>query len=598
VAATGGEAALARVGSAALRGDGLEGGVVGTVAESVDPDGFRRVTTQQQDTREETVAGKVGWLRDWNGHVRTLQGRDLADARAVAAIDALLYAGGVLAINRGRSRLIGEDDTHERWVVRIMPLGTTPFDVHIDKATALPVSIVRATYEDKVRLTLSDWRPAGGIVVPFAVQETGGGNDSKNTFTLKEFTPSKKRVRPPFTRPKDGPVDVSFTSGASALAIPFNFENDHIMIDGRIGDGPPIWFMLDTGAETTIINRPRMAGFGLVPFGASTIEGGGNTTDFAYTKVPRLTFPGVAITNQRDGVIDLTGLEKIYGRAMGGILGYDFFSRFVVRVNYDTKTLDLLDPASFKYEGSGKTLSFIIEEGGLPHIASTITVAGRNAGIPADMVVDCGAADTINLCSPFVRANDLLQLARSKPAGTPNVMAGSEKEFFAQTSVRGWLMAVTLGPFTLQEIPGNLMVATTGGYASTDMSGTIGEGILKRFTTTYDYARGAIFLEPNAEFAKQFPGRKTFGATFLSDGPDYRVFKVTAVRKGSPAEAAGLQEDDIVAALDGKPAAEFRLADLRLALSTDGSQHTLTVKRGDDSVMVAVTVTLISLDDQ
>jgi len=262
-------------------------------------------------------------------------------------------------------------------------------------------------------------------------------------------------------------------------------------------------------------------------------------------------------------VIDLTGLERIYGRAMGGILGYDFFSRFVVRVDYDKKTLDLLDPATFKYTGTGTKLPFLIEEGGHPHIASTITVAGRNAGIPADMVVDCGAADTVNLCSPFVRANNLLELARSKPAGAPNVLAGSEKEFFAQTSVRGWLMSLTLGPVTLQEIPGNLMVATTGGYASTDMSGTIGEGILKRFTTTYDYARGVIYLEPNAEFAKPFPGRKTFGVTLLSDGPDYRVFKITAVRKDYPAEAAGLKKDDVVVALDGKPVLEFRLADLR-----------------------------------
>jgi C-terminal processing protease CtpA/Prc len=159
-------------------------------------------------------------------------------------------------------------------------------------------------------------------------------------------------------------------------------------------------------------------------------------------------------------------------------------------------------------------------------------------------------------------------------------------------------MSLTLGPVTLQEIPGNLMVATTGGDASTDMSGTIGEGILKRFTTTYDYARGVVYLEPNAEFAKPFPGRKTFGVTLLSDGPDYRVFRVTAVRKDSPAEAAGLKKDDVVVALDGKPASEFRLADLRQALSADGSQHTLTIRRGDDSILVAVTVSLVSLDDR
>ncbi len=595
VSATGGEKAWRHVKLAVLRGEAAEAGVAGSFEASVARDGFRRITTEQGDTREETCAGASAWVRDWNGHVRELAGRDLADQRAVALIESLLYAGLARDV-AAKAQLVGDDDSHTRVILRFSPQGATPFDAYLDKATFLPTKFTRKTYDDTLVLEPSDWRVIEGVKVPFLVRETGGEDDTEVRAVLREFAPKRKGPSPPFARPRDGATDVVFTTGRSALSIPFNLENDHIMIDGRVNGGAPLWFMLDTGAEATIINTPRMAEFGLSSFGAASIEGGGNTTDFSFTKVPRLGFAGVELVNQRDGVIDLTGLEKIYGRAMGGILGYDFFSRFVVRVDYDRKTLDLLDPAGFTYTGAGKKLPFVIESGH-PHVTSTITVASGVA-IAADMVVDCGAADTANLCSPFVKAHNLLELARKKPAGAANVMAGSEKEFFAQTSVRGRLASLTLGPFTLKNVPNNLMVATTGGYATESFSGTIGEGVLRRFNTTYDYSRNVMILEPSAEFATPFKGRKTFGATFLSDGVDYTMFRVTAVRKDSPAEAAGLKKDDVITVVDGTPAAKLRLAELRQMFSADGAEHTLTVRRGDETVTLPVVVTLLSLDDE
>jgi membrane-associated protease RseP (regulator of RpoE activity) len=204
----------------------------------------------------------------------------------------------------------------------------------------------------------------------------------------------------------------------------------------------------------------------------------------------------------------------------------------------------------------------------------------------------------VNLCSPFVREHRLVERARKRPAGTPNTLAGSEKEFFAQTSVRGKLQAFTLGRTTLAQVPTNLMVATRGGYASTHFNGVVGEGVLKRFTTVYDYSRGTMTITPNADFAGPFKPRRTFGATFLSDGPDYTVFKVTGIRKDSPADSAGLKTGDIVVAVDDKPAAQLRLAALRALLADEGSHHALDVKRGDAApIRIDVIVRLMSIDE-
>jgi hypothetical protein len=257
--------------------------------------------------------------------------------------------------------------------------------------------------------------------------------------------------------------------------------------------------------------------------------------------------------------------------------------------------IDLFEPSDYAYAGSGTKIPFILEEGH-PHVASTVTVGGEPP-IAADFILDSGAADNLNLTAPFVKAHRLLDLARKTPAGSPNTMAGSEKEFFAQTSVRGKIGGLALGSVSLKDVPCNLMVGTKGAYASQSFSGTIGQGVLHRFTNVYDYARGVVILEPNADADKPFPPRKTFGATFLSDGADYHRFTVTAVRKDSPAELAGLKKDDVVAAIDGIPASKLTLGEVRKLLATEDVSRSIELTRGEDRVKIDVKVTTVSLDE-
>lgn len=596
LAAVGGERKAASVRSVFVRSETSEDGVAGQVEEWLEGDSWRRVTTEAGRSREEICRGRTAWIKDANGKVLELQGRDRRDQLTEAAIDSVLFGNAIREMTAaGVTQLSGEDDSTSSYILTFRPPDALPFTLFLDKATSLPTRVVRKPADDTITQEFSDWRTVKGRKVPFSVRTTVGDDSAPVMIEVREVRPSKRAVTVPIGRPVDGPTDVRLASGGRATGIPFNFENNHLMVLARVNGSKPLWFMLDTGAEATIVNKARLAELSVQAFGASAISGGGNTTDFAFADVARLEIAGVEILGQRVGVIDLTGLERIYGMPMGGLLGYDFFSRFVVRVNYDTKTIDLLDPATYVYDGTGVAVPFVLE-GRCPHVPSTITVP-TVPPISADMIVDAGAADTVNLTSPFVKANRLLELARKKPAAGPNTMAGSEKEFFAQTSVRGKLSTFTLGTFTLTDIPGNLMVGTTGAYASSSFSGTIGQGVLSRFNTIFDYSRNVMILEPNAEFGKPFVGRKTFGATLLSDGPNYTRFTVTGVRKDGPAVAAGLRKGDLIVAADGKPAEDLRLADLRKLFADEGARHALTIRRGDETVTVEFVVTLVSLDE-
>jgi S1-C subfamily serine protease len=123
----------------------------------------------------------------------------------------------------------------------------------------------------------------------------------------------------------------------------------------------------------------------------------------------------------------------------------------------------------------------------------------------------------------------------------------------------------------------------------------VGESLYRRYHVFLDFPRNRVIFEPTAEAAKPFPERRTYGLTVLASGADLHTYPVTAVRPDSPAEQAGFKKGDVIAAIDGKPASDFTLAQLRTWLSNDGEHHEVQVARGDGTVTIAVEVKMVSL---
>ncbi len=595
--AVGGWKQLEKTRGATLRGKRTESGIESGFESWISQQRVKHVLQQPPDRREIVADGRKAWVKDWNGKVLELQGRDATDQLAVNWLHAVVYGGlSKEAIRAAHPVAAAADSNGTFEIVQFEPAGGLPFSLYLERTSGLPAKAVRKPYDDEIILAFEDWREVEGIKVPYTLREFTRDDSAGTTTVLEGIELGRTLPASQFAAPVDGEPDYRFAAGKEALGIPFNFENDHIMIDCSVNGSKPVWFMLDTGAAWTCINKNRLAEYGLQTFGDLSVAGGGNSTDLSFTRVERLQVGGVEILHQRNGVLDMNGLERLYGMPMGGILGYDFVSRFVVKVDYATKTIDVREPSAGLEVGKGERIPLVLERNH-PHLRAVVTVPTL-APIDGDFVIDSGAAETANLTSPFVKTHQLTTLARHTPAGKPNTIPGMETQFFAQTSVRGKLGSVRLGTLVLSEIPVNLQVGTKGFYARASFSGTIGSGILKRFTTTYDYSSRALVLEPNAEFAKPFPPRKTFGATLVSDGPEFKTFKVSGVRKDSPAEAAGLQKWDVIESLDGKPATALRLADLRQALSDEGSQHVLEITRGTDPRRsVPVTITMVSIED-
>ncbi len=566
-----------------------EDGIPGTVIFNVFGDSFRYESRREFDDILFTLSSghpQIAYERDRNGWLREIRGKQLERVMTAWAERRALLFGPT---NAASNVVVESTDAGKTLILKSDPKFATPITWYLDAKTFLPAKSVKAGEDSEITTTYSDWRAESGIVVPHkaTVEET---DKPSYTWELGSLNYSDSLPPSTFAPPQPGPSDA--TLDEKSAQFPFTMEANHIVFNASVNGHPPIGWILDTGADENVINSARNEQLGIQEYAKTTATGGGNAADYGYARDVSFKGPGWELHNQHVATIDQTGLEHALGVPFGGILGYDWISRFVVEIDYQKKLITLHDPKTWNYKGSGYSVPVVFDNG-IPHTNVFVSVPTQ-PNIPAYMVLDFGAAETMTFTSPFVDRYKLRELAGTN--STVNRPAGMEKQFFAQNNTRGRIEKLQMGGMTLTSIPVNLSANTTGAYASKNFAGTIGESIDSRYHVFLDYTRNRVIFETTAETAKPFPERQTYGMTFLAGGNDLHTFTVAGVRKDSPAEKAGFQKGDVVSSVDGKPASQFKLSELRDWLSHEGEKHELTITRSGESKTIPVTVQLISLD--
>jgi hypothetical protein len=122
---------------------------------------------------------------------------------------------------------------------------------------------------------------------------------------------------------------------------------------------------------------------------------GKGTYHIAYaTHVAFRLGDSVTVTPDSCYVIDLSGLPATVGRHVAGIIGYDFFARYVVDVDHDAQILRVYDKGSYRYTGDGSVLPLTFHKK-VPYITAAIKVNGRRPSI-GEFLVDSGSGDAVD----------------------------------------------------------------------------------------------------------------------------------------------------------------------------------------------------------
>lgn len=272
------------------------------------------------------------------------------------------------------------------------------------------------------------------------------------------------------------PVATAVTTWPPLIEGPFVLINNlpvvQAMVDGQTGN-----FILDTGAEATLLNQRYFAG---VP--TATPVGTGATGAFQQTSAYRITrFVWQGLTVQG---VDLTAMDlnHLGAAPLLGVLGADLLAHYAVTLDYATRTVVLRAADSSPLPLLPRLVLPFARRGHLPVIQ--VTIAQKTY----DLAIDSGAS--VNMLSENLLAG--LKNELTTPFTTSLGGAATHK----QTVTGGTLKRALL----VDQVPLVNMVTvftTIGPLANsqpTPIDGILGYEFLRQYRVTINYPKGVIEL--------------------------------------------------------------------------------------------------------
>jgi hypothetical protein len=350
----------------------------------------------------QVLDGHQGWQVDQNGKLSPLEAHDLEAAISSAYADRNVQ---LLDPSRGTIELL--EPAKEGPRVRCVPEGGEPITYTLDPTTHLPLRYETPAEERVQVTTILGWAERHGVQFPSAWDQSRGDPQYDAHLELQDVV-FHDAVDPAwFAKPTEGAGDVFFTDGSTVKDIPIELNTVHVFVQCSVNGSPPLWFVLDTGASITVINRDTAEALGMDLQGNLEGRGAGEkTTDVHLVGDVTYGVPGVELRGQTIAAVDLGPVEAMMGRELDGILGFDFISRFVVEIDYAGLRMDLHDRNGWTYTGSGTSVP-VTFEGNLPHVQAEMVMKGRDP-VSGPFLVDTGANAAVYASKPFSEQHDLV----------------------------------------------------------------------------------------------------------------------------------------------------------------------------------------------
>jgi hypothetical protein len=359
--------------------------------------------------------------------------------------------------------------------------------------------------------------------------------------------------------PADPPPATSRPADDVVAEFKIEHWNDGLLIPIK-WHGKPCYFVLDTGAGANALNLSDFPD--LKPVGNPIrSETAGGVGTFQMFEPPDVR---VGPFSLRDGGpvagVDLSDFTSSCGRSIIGVIGANALKDLVLQVNFDERKFKLYRHADVPHPlwGAGFDIELV---GFKPFVRQTIE------GSSQAMLVDTGSDDNIAFPPPgfdHLIAGKKIQVI-SAPSATANGVV-----LLRSTRVE----TISLFSFTFTE-------ALCEEIDNPNCN--LGLDFLERHLVTIDFPAKKLYLKPGKEFNHRSEENMSGMHPVRIDG---KVI-VRFIDPFSPAYDAGIRHDDVLIDVNGKPAKDYDMADLRDALKAgDGQEITVTFAHGKEQKTV------------
>lgn len=380
-----------------------------------------------------------------------------------------------------------------------------------------------------------------------------------------------------------------------SVSMPFELVNNLVVIKAMI-NSKELTFLLDTGIEKTILFNLKFSD-SLKLNSVKEIQlrglGDGEPINALISNNNLLRINGIIDPHHRVYIIvdNLFDLSAKMGMDIHGIIGGDLFKDFVVKVNYASKRITFYNQDTFDYKKCKKCESFPLDFYNQKPFIDVFVENHLGDMFKVKLLIDSGGGDALWL---FDKSHPKIII--SDKYFEDYLGKGLNGNIYGK---RSKISKLKIGSFVFENAavayPDSISIEAA--QKNKERNGSLGAEILRRFHVIYDYGNRKITLKKNNKFYRYpFMYNKSgielvYGGDMLikekrsnsnyidSDGGNNRnssiyqivysfglaykpSYQISFIRKGSPANLAGLLVGDIILEINGTPTYQKEMSDI------------------------------------
>lgn len=335
-------------------------------------------------------------------------------------------------------------------------------------------------------------------------------------------------------------------------------------------------FILDTGSGGISLDSATATRLGVqMEMSDRTIRGIAGLKRVAFAYNHSLHLPGLVVEKMDFHINDYELLTSVYGIQIDGIIGYSFFRRFIVHIDFDKEMLEVYAPGSYRYPKGGYLLKPSFSTLPLPYLE-----VEDSRTVNARFIFDTGAAMCFLMSSDFAQDSTLMRKSRKRYLTQVEGLGGKKRMEY--TIVK----SLKIGPYKFRRVPAHIFEDDFNVTSYPQLGGLIGNDLLRRFNMVINYPEQSIYLKPNEHFAESFDYSYTGLGVYMLEGE----IKVIDVIPGTPGHKAGFEAGDVIFAVDNNYSKNIKTlktllqnagATMQVVVFRNGVPKVLTLKIGD-----------------
>ena len=311
-----------------------------------------------------------------------------------------------------------------------------------------------------------------------------------------------------------------------------------ILIKACINDkSDSLNFILDTGSGGISIDSTTSITLGINSIESDTVISGiGGVQKVRYAFDETLHIGGLKVEHLAIHRYDYSLLSSVYGEKIDGVIGYPFFKKYIVQIDFEHNQLLIYHSGKFQYPKNGTLMRIPTN----PIPLKRILVKDKTKA-DFDFFFDTGAGLPFLISEQFIQENDILSPTKNTYLTQAEGLGG--KKQMRLTVVK----SIKIGPYTFRKVPTYLFKDDYNVTAYPLSGGLIGNEILRRFNLIINYGQHEIHMLPNKHYFDAFEyGYSGLNLFLVND-----CIMVEDVIPDSPSDLAGLKIGDEVISVEG-----------------------------------------------